>query len=82
MEICETDKGLLQYDQSTDKWKTTTVIDGVTLSNRINSIRHISREQPVSSDPHCEWIGSLWIYPCGINNRIIRGKIKCNSNSN
>jgi TRAP-type uncharacterized transport system substrate-binding protein len=26
----ETDDGLLSYDQSTDKWTTTTTIDGVT----------------------------------------------------
>ena len=31
VEASETDKGLLQYDQSTDKWKTTTVIDGGTF---------------------------------------------------
>jgi len=31
VEATETDKGLLQYDQSTDKWKTTTVIDGGTF---------------------------------------------------
>jgi len=27
----ETDKGLLQYNQSNDKWETTTVIDGGTF---------------------------------------------------
>lgn len=31
VEASETDKGYLQYDQSTDKWKTTTVIDGGTF---------------------------------------------------
>ena len=31
VEASETDKGLLQYDQATDKWKTTTVIDGGTF---------------------------------------------------
>lgn len=31
VEATETDKGLLQYDQTTDKWKTTTVIDGGTF---------------------------------------------------
>ena len=31
VEASETDKGLLQYDQTTDKWKTTTVIDGGTF---------------------------------------------------
>ena len=31
VEASETDKGLLQYDQSADKWKTTTVIDGGTF---------------------------------------------------
>ena len=28
----ETDKGFLQYNQSTDKWETATVIDGGTFS--------------------------------------------------
>ena len=31
VEASETDKGYLQYDQTTDKWKTTTVIDGGTF---------------------------------------------------
>jgi len=31
VEASETDKGYLQYDQTTDKWKTTTVIDGDTF---------------------------------------------------
>ena len=31
VEASETDKGYLQYDQTTDKWKTTTVIDGGTI---------------------------------------------------
>tara|TARA_S200000501_G_scaffold314323_1_gene306205 strand:+ start:290 stop:496 length:207 start_codon:yes stop_codon:yes gene_type:complete len=31
VEASETDKGYLQYDQNTDKWKTTTVIDGGTF---------------------------------------------------
>ena len=31
VEAAETDKGLLQYDQASDKWQTTTVIDGGTF---------------------------------------------------
>ena len=31
VEASETDKGYLQYDQTTDKWKTTKVIDGGTF---------------------------------------------------
>tara|TARA_Y100001937_G_C6982028_1_gene268132 strand:- start:365 stop:574 length:210 start_codon:yes stop_codon:yes gene_type:complete len=31
VEASETDKGYLQYDQTSDKWKTTTVIDGGTF---------------------------------------------------
>ena len=31
VEASETDKGYLQYDQTEDKWKTTTVIDGGTF---------------------------------------------------
>tara|TARA_S200000501_G_scaffold123234_1_gene116265 strand:+ start:291 stop:500 length:210 start_codon:yes stop_codon:yes gene_type:complete len=31
VEATETNKGLLQYDQASDKWKTTTVIDGGTF---------------------------------------------------
>ena len=31
VEASETDKGYLQYDQTTDKWKTTTVIEGGTF---------------------------------------------------
>jgi len=31
VEASETDKGLLQYDQASDKWKTTNVIDGGTF---------------------------------------------------
>ncbi len=31
VQATETDKGLLQYNQSNDKWETTTVIDGGTF---------------------------------------------------
>ena len=31
VQASETDKGLLQYDQASDKWKTTNVIDGGTF---------------------------------------------------
>tara|TARA_B100001248_G_scaffold214673_1_gene169291 strand:- start:1091 stop:1327 length:237 start_codon:yes stop_codon:yes gene_type:complete len=31
VQASETDKGLLQYNQSNDKWETTTVIDGGTF---------------------------------------------------
>ena len=31
VQAAETDKGLLQYDQASDKWQTTTVIDGGTF---------------------------------------------------
>jgi|TARA_Y100000004_G_scaffold158530_1_gene184863 hypothetical protein len=31
VDAAETDKGLLQYDQASDKWKTTNVIDGGTF---------------------------------------------------
>tara|TARA_X000000950_G_scaffold127347_1_gene159260 strand:- start:1953 stop:2195 length:243 start_codon:yes stop_codon:yes gene_type:complete len=31
VDATETDKGLLQYDQASDQWKTTTVIDGGTF---------------------------------------------------
>lgn len=31
VEATETDKGYLQYDQASDKWKTTSTIDGGTF---------------------------------------------------